>query len=162
MNIPQFSLKPICKKDLPYLWKTYITALKQHIETIWGWDEKWQKSDFLKSLSDYQTSIVVCEGVAIGYVQFKLIQFKAIQFEPIQFKSNSEDLYINMIILEAGYQSKGIGAKLLASIQTEQARNTINLKCFKVNTAAYRFYLRNGFEVISEDEYSYLLSRIGS
>ncbi|MCF6318779.1 MAG: GNAT family N-acetyltransferase [Proteobacteria bacterium] len=146
-HIPQVSLKPICKKDLPYLWKTYITALQQHIETIWGWDEKWQKSDFLKSLADYQTSILVCEGISIGYIQFKL---------------NNEDLYINMIILQAGHQNKGIGAKLLASIQTEQARNTIKLKCFKVNKAAYRFYLRNGFEVISEDEYSYLLSRTGS
>ncbi len=137
------SLQSIGKEDTPYMWKVYTDSMKPHIEQIWGWDEKWQKSDFSQSLIKYDTSIITCEGAPVGYVQFKL---------------NNEDVYINMLILEAEYQNKGIGADLLSIIHAKHTNKRMVLKCFKINHKAYQFYLKNNFELFDEDENFYLLS----
>lgn len=141
------SLKSIIlssKVNIPYLWKVYTVSMKPHIEQIWGWDDKWQKSDFSKNLMKYDTLIIRIEENPVGYVQYK---------------SNNEGIYINMLILEADYQNKGIGPKLL-SILHSKYQQTIVLKCFKINHKAYQFYLNNGFRLFDEDENFYLLSQI--
>lgn len=126
-----------------YIWKTYVNAMKPHIEKIWGWDLIWQKDDFAKTLDKYTTAIILLDKKQIGYAQY------------IQ---ESEYLYINMIILQSDYQSQGIGAKLLKVIGSIESDLPIKLKCFRVNDAAYNFYLNNGFEVIKTDNEFFTLT----
>lgn len=130
------------EKDTNYLWQTYKKAMQAHIEKIWGWDVSWQKADFAKSLNQYTTCLISHEQQSIGYVQYKV---------------DSKHAYINRLILEAEYQSKGLGSQFFDLLVSQHDLISLKLRCFKVNTRAYQFYLRKGFEVIDEDENFYLL-----
>ena len=58
--------------DRAYVWNTYATAMKGHIESMWGWEEVWQKNDFDKNLKYHQTRIVLSENERAGYLQTKV------------------------------------------------------------------------------------------
>jgi ribosomal protein S18 acetylase RimI-like enzyme len=131
------------KSNIFYLWFTYQKAMKGHIENIWGWDDEWQINDFNKSLKTYKSFLITLDSELVGYVQFK---------------DNNTSIYINMLILEPQYQ--GLGKKLLGLLMQDYSGRGIELKCFKINTSAYNFYLSNGFEVTDEDENFYFLSKI--
>ena len=129
--------------DHAFIWQTYIKAMKSHVEKIWCWDLDWQQADFAKSLKEYTTDIIELDKKQIGYVQYIRHQ---------------KHIYINMIILQPIYQSKGIGSQLLDIIGMVDTNLSIELKCFKVNNRAYNFYLYNGFKVIKTDNEFYTLS----
>jgi len=138
----QILFKSINQKDKNYLWKSYQKAMKSHIENIWGWNLTWQKNDFNKNLSHYKNYILCLSDNRIGYVQYKI---------------ENNECYINMLILEPEYQSKGLGSEILATILARKSISSIKLRCFKVNIKAYRFYINQGFDVIDEDDDFYLL-----
>ena len=56
--------------------------------------------------------------------------------------------YIEGLFVSSGCQSCGIGALLLNHIKG--IRTTLQLKVYQKNTRAIRFYLREGFEILSE------------
>jgi len=135
-------LKQIIAENKGYLWRVYENAMKSHISIIWGWNLDWQKDNFEKSLEKYETYIVYRSKNKMGYVQV-LYDF--------------ERTYINMLILEPMYQSKGLGGEVLRLAAMKQKDKSIELRCFKINLEAYEFYLRLGFKVIGvEDEYYYM------
>lgn len=137
-------LKYSKKEDTTYLWQTYKIAMKPHIDKIWGWDLAWQKVDFEKNLAKYTISLIYKASELIGYVQYNI---------------EGQKCYINMLILEPKQQSQGIGAELLNCLTTENKLTTLSLRCFKVNNRAYKFYLREGFEIIDNQEHFYLLAK---
>ena len=111
--------------------------MKHHIDKIWGWDTEWQINNFNQNLDEFKTSIIFEDHNRIGY---------------IQFNTSNDAVFINMIILEQDYQSKGIGMKILDLIQSAHRFLPIRLKCFKVNKPALDFYNRNGFVEMKRDE----------
>ena len=119
--------------------------MKNYIENIWGWNEEWQINDFNNSLKIYKTFLITLNSELAGYVQFK---------------DSDTNVFINMLILESQYQGKGLGKKLLGLLMQDYSGRGIELKCFKINTRAYNFYLSNGFDVTDEDENCYFLSKI--
>ena len=131
-------------KDTKYLWQTYINAMKNHIDAIWGWNLTWQREDFKRSLAKYATDLITKDGENIGYVQYKLA---------------NKECFINMLILDDKYQSKGLAVKLLKILVDKNNLTTISLKCFNVNKRAYQFYIREGFNVTNEDECFYFLKK---
>ncbi len=138
----QFRL--IDAKDKEYLWNTYIQSMRPHIEKMWGWEIDWQKADFEKNLAKYTTALITRRGETIGYIQYNIAK---------------RHVYINMLILEPAQQSQGVGGMVLNHLFKEYKLDTLSLRCFKVNTRAFDFYLRQGFAVIEEDDNFYLLKR---
>lgn len=132
----------ISSKDKPYIWKVYKATMMVHIENIWGWDVVWQENDFLNNLEKYKTSVLISNDNPLGY---------------IQLREKSDEVYINMIILEPNHQGKNIGKKILLKLQEVYPNKPIKLKCFKTNKRAFKFYINNGFELIEEDLDFYLL-----
>ena len=57
--------------------------------------------------------------------------------------------YIEGLFVSSECQSCGIGALLLNHIKG--IRTTLQLKVYQKNTRAIRFYLREGFKILSED-----------
>ena len=58
------------------------------------------------------------------------------------------------------YQGKGFGTKLIKTLAQYLKDNKVKGLCLSVskeNPNAYKFYLRNGFKLISEDERQSLL-----
>ncbi len=141
----KIELKNFELADKSYMWKTYVEAMKQHIEEMWGWDEAWQENNFNNELTQSNTQIIFAGGERVGYLQT----------EP-----ESCGIFIRMIILEPKCQSKGVGAKILNMLQPSSAGQLLKLNCFEVNKEAFRFYQKNGFTVTKTDEKFISMQRV--
>ena len=126
-------------------WALYQSALKSHIESMWGWDEAWQIAYFEKAFSTSATYVVEAGSEFGGYIQLDI---------------NSRDIYLGMLVLAPNVRSRGIGAKLLAEINriAHQAGRTMHLRVFRVNGAAKRFYEREGWRVKAEEDAFFLMT----
>lgn len=131
--------------DKPVLWRLYESAMRPHIEAIWGWDGGWQTAHFDNGFAASSTCVVEVDGNVAGYVQLDA--------------GESED-YLRMLILAPGYRSSGIGAILLANIAgaSSRAGRTLFLRVFRTNPAAKRFYEREGW-FAAADEGDFFLMR---
>jgi ribosomal protein S18 acetylase RimI-like enzyme len=131
--------------EKPAILRLYESAMKQHIETIWGWDTAWQTIYFDKAFSAPWTYIVEVDGRFAGYVQLDL---------------GPAENYLRMIILSPECRSSGIGARLLAEllrISRLHGRNLF-LRVFRTNLDAKRFYEREGW-FVAADEGDFLVLR---
>lgn len=130
--------------DHAAIYQLYQSAMKAHVERIWGWDESWQRNDF-DCAFDTSTSYVVETGMQFcGYFQ-------------LQFAAQAD--YLRKLILTAPMRSRGLGRRLLANIVATSHRSDkqLTLRVFRVNTDALRFYLSNGWRIAAEEEAFYLL-----
>lgn len=143
--MPHMSTRPAGAHDKPALWRLYEEALRQHIETIWGWDLAWQQAYFDKAFLASSTRVVEVDGRLAGY---------------LQIDRQAEEDYLGMLILDSAARSQGVGARLLASARMEsrQAGRGLSLRVFRTNTAARRFYEREGWTLVA-DEGNFLLMR---
>jgi ribosomal protein S18 acetylase RimI-like enzyme/predicted kinase len=118
--------------DTPDLFELHRTAFKEHIERIWGWDEKWQKANFARECASSLTSAVRLNGRAVGYLQ--------VRHEPHR-------VFLQNIALHPEFQSKGIGTALLDVVKAEATARQVPLELavFRTNASAQRFYERHGF-----------------
>lgn len=131
--------------DKVHVWTLYQSALKPHIESIWGWDEAWQVAYFEKAFSTSATYVLEAGSEIAGYIQLDI---------------NNREIYLAMLVLAPNVRSKGIGAKLLAEISrlAHQAGRTMHLRVFRVNGAAKRFYEREGWRVKAEEDAFFLMT----
>ena len=131
--------------DRAPVWALYQSALKPHIESIWGWDEAWQVAYFKEAYSTSATYVIEADSEMAGYLQLDI---------------NSRDIYLAMLVLAPNVRSRGIGAKLLAEINrlAHQAGRTMHLRVFRVNRAAKRFYEREGWRVEAEEDAFFLMT----
>jgi ribosomal protein S18 acetylase RimI-like enzyme len=133
------------KEDRAAIWNLYESAMKSHIESIWGWDEAWQIADFERAFSAASTFVVEMDAQFVGYFQLDL---------------GAREVYLRMIILGPDARSRRIGATLLAQINSvsQRAGHTLRLRVFRVNVAARRFYEREGWRVNGEDEVAFSMT----
>ncbi len=136
MNI---TTRRACTTDQDTMWALYESALRVHIESIWGWNPVWQRDDFSKAYAAAASYIVALDSQDCGYVQLDI---------------NDTDVYLRMLILAPTVRSMGIGAALLQNILqcTHRSGRPLYLRVFRVNGAAKRFYERQGWVVGSEDD----------
>jgi len=114
------------------LFEIHRTVFYSHIEQIWGWDEDWQKANFARELESSTTSVVLINGLIVGYMQLC---------------DDGRGIYLQTIALIANYQRKGIGTRLVKQLQTQAAAKGVPLELgvFRTNTSARQFYERLGF-----------------
>ena len=145
MNLSTLFTRPALAADKPALWQLYESALRPHIEAIWGWEDGWQAADFDTAFAAASTSVVEVDGNLAGYVQLK---------------AGAADDYLSMLILAPGYRSSGIGARLLADVVDAGSRagRALSLRVFRTNLAAKRFYEREGW-VVAADQGDFFLMR---
>lgn len=138
----QLVLKPATDKDKAFFWQLYCTSMRSHIEQIWGWDEQWQDTDFRVRWLNCDNLLVYYDSDPIGY---------------FQTQSLDDEYYIMMLIIQPEYRSKGIGQQLLQHIKNVSKFKSLGLRVFKTNVDACRFYQREGFIEVAEEEHFYYL-----
>lgn len=123
--------------DEEALFELHRTAFQAHIERIWGWDEKWQRSNFSREFASSTTSVVQLDGHPIGFVQ--------VRYDPHR-------VYLLNIALHPDFQRMGIGTRLLQDLKAEASarRVPLELAVFRTNDLAFQFYGRHGFRPIGE------------
>ncbi|RFA26621.1 hypothetical protein CAI21_16495 [Alkalilimnicola ehrlichii] len=133
------NIRPIGDGEEGILFEIHRAVFYSHIEQIWGWDEDWQKANFAREIESSATSVVIIDGLIVGYVQVC---------------EDDRGIYLQNIALSGDYQRKGIGTRLIQQLQKKAAVSGVplNLGVFRTNTSARRFYERVGFEKIRDTE----------
>ncbi len=130
--------------DWAPLYSLYQKAMKGYIEKIWGWNEAWQQNHFRGSFETAATYVIESDSGFAGYYQ-------------VEFGESSD--WLQMLVIIPGMRSLGIGHQLLERLlkTSHDAGKRLMLRVFKMNANAKRFYQRNGWIVVEENEIFYLM-----
>ena len=126
-------------EDLDSLFELHRTVFRSHIEVIWGWDEKWQRSQFRKEFESSVTYLIQVAGRTVGY---------------FQTVANADLLYLQSIALHPDVQGQGIGTRLVRRLQREAVDRdvAVSLSIFRTNPRAMTFYEELGFRQTGETD----------
>ena len=131
------------ERDMAWIYGMFRVTMKDYIEQTWGWDELFQKHGFTENLPAASFSITALNDVDVGV--YNLVPKR-------------DHLWLEMLLVLPEYQNRGLGARILHSIQAGASlkKKPLRLSVLKVNPAC-DFYRRFGFEIRSEDAFSYKL-----
>lgn len=126
-------------EDLDKVFEMKKSELKKYVKKIWGWDEEKQINIHREYFKPESTTIISQNGQEIGYL--------------IKNVSKNE-LYIENLILKSEFQNLGFGTQIIQLIieECKITKRTVRLKVFKINQRAIKFYVKVGFEKISETD----------
>jgi ribosomal protein S18 acetylase RimI-like enzyme len=149
----QYTIKCIKSPSLTPQQKIDVFALfeanmKEMYDKTWGWN----KDDKIKELFAPTSTFLI--------IQDDVNNNKVVAFTMFRFEWDDEEepeypvLYCYELQISDECQGKGIGKRLmelLVQFQKACLMRKVMLTCFKINTLAMNFYLKNGFYI---DEYS--------
>lgn len=132
-------LRPAADNEEGELFEIHRVVFESHIERLWGWDERWQRSNFAAELASSTTSVIRVAAIIVGYVQFR---------------DEGNRIYVQNIALLPDFQSRGIGTRLIKELQAKAAARGVPLELgvFRTNAPARRFYEHLGFERMRDTE----------
>ncbi|MDO6501206.1 GNAT family N-acetyltransferase [Photobacterium sanguinicancri] len=130
--------------DRSVVWSIFVPAMRHHIEKIWGWDINWQTNEFESRYFELNTSFIVKSGKRVGYIQYEL---------------RGDSTYLNMLVIRPEFQGQNLGVEVLETVLGFQYGKQLELRCFKVNPRAIKFYINQGFEQVGEEEHFVVLRR---
>lgn len=146
MDSKNYLLKKATMEDYDFIYGVKKITLRNHIEKIWGWDEKYQQNDFSKSFLPNRNNIIILNGSNIGVLEI-----------------NEEDKIIYVVELEIlpQFQGKGIGSNILNDIieDAKKKDKKVQVGCFKVNERAKELYLKLGFKIIDDTRTHFILEK---
>ncbi|OMG65686.1 GNAT family N-acetyltransferase [Stutzerimonas balearica] len=124
-------------RDLLALFAIHRALFLPHIARLWGWDERWQRANFLEVVATASTWVVEGDSGIVGY---------------LQFEEQARRIYLRNIALVPAYQRRGVGTRLVEALKTKASarRIPLTLSVFRTNLAARRFYERQGFTATHE------------
>ncbi|TNC99904.1 MAG: hypothetical protein FD118_3583, partial [Rhodocyclaceae bacterium] len=140
-----YSYRKAEETDREAIYQLYCLVMRGFISEMWGWDERWQESDFSAHFDP--------QGITLAQREHELVGYSQVENRGVQ-------LFIRMIVVHPHHQRKGIGRKLLESViasGNEQSKG-IGLEVFKINSEAMKFYERFDFTVEGENPTSYVIS----
>ena len=146
---PKLKLRKAIESDFETTFLIKNNSLKLYVDKIWGWDELLQRKVHKEYFSKASTKLIIFDGKEIGY---------------IAMQESDNEIYIENILIDNGFQNLGIGTKIMKSIikRANSRRKTIRLQVFKINVKAQKFYRNLGFDEISEKEYHIEMKKTSS
>jgi ribosomal protein S18 acetylase RimI-like enzyme len=133
----RYILRQSTEADRAFLWSLQATAMRPHVEKIWGWDEAQQRAMFAERWDPAPRQIIVVDGREIGVVEVE---------------RRVDELYIDTLQIAVDAQNRGVGGAVLRDLIAEaHARGRpATLQTFIINPAR-RLYERLGFEVVGQN-----------
>ena len=141
-----YLLRDASDKDIDFLLDLRRETIKSYIDDIWGWDEAFQKNEFVEKFRSDLNKIITLDGVDIGV---------------LEINESAYELNITELELLSEFQGKGIGSLILKDQirKANEMKKTINIGTFKSNIDAIRLYEKLGFRIIDETETHILMSK---
>lgn len=139
INPDEISFRPATTEDFDLTFALKKEGAKRYIDKIWGWDEAEQIQFHVREFIIEDIEIILHKNDVVGMLDI----------------DNQEDrFFVKGFYLTKKYQSKGIGAFVLRTLQTKGITQGkfVELEVFKKNPRAFRFYKRLGFNVIDKSE----------
>ncbi|TEW49288.1 GNAT family N-acetyltransferase [Psychromonas algicola] len=142
----KIELKQANKTDIDFAFEAKKQAMGPHIESKWGWDENFQRLLHEQRFSEKPWFIILVNGEAIGTVSIHDV---------------GKHTRFGEFYLLIKFQRKGIGTKVLQKFLSECDADSkkVTLEYLKWNPVG-SLYKRNGFEVTSENEIHYFMTRV--
>jgi ribosomal protein S18 acetylase RimI-like enzyme len=116
-----------------------------YIESIWGWNEEYQRTDFENDWTDINRFYCIDDkGRLIGFYQVN---------------NSTSELNIEELHIHPDYRGRGIGTTIIQNViqQAQMCNQSIMIGCFKQNVGALKLYENNGFLCEIETETHYIL-----
>lgn len=148
-------IRPLTQKDISPL---SVLATQTYIETFGHSFSKEELSEQIaETRSEKYFLSAIDEDIFLGaFIDDKLvgyIQFGEVKFEIDTTTPDENDVGINAIYIEANYQGKGIGKKLMdTALQHERLQHakTIFIDVWDKNKRAINFYISYGFRIVGK------------
>lgn len=140
-----YTLRPATPEDYDFLFALHHAAMRDYIETIWGWHDDWQQEYFRRKFDPQPRQIIQVEGQDAGVV--------VVEERP-------EELYLSLIELLPAYQGRGIGGAIVRELlaQARTAGVPLTLHVLKSNEPARRLYERLGLRIVGEEAARYRMA----
>ena len=131
--------RPATADDFAFFFRLHKDTLGPYVDQVWGWDDEDQRA-YLQRTIDYDaTQVIVVDGVDAGR---------------LKVDRRPGEIYLALIEIAPSHQGRGIGGQIVRGVVNEAFAdgNRVCLNVLRVNTGAYRLYLRLGFtEVAASD-----------
>ncbi|AUX95483.1 GNAT family N-acetyltransferase [Mixta gaviniae] len=125
-------IRPFTESDRPFLRTLFLASRK----TNWSWldSSAWQLEDFDQVVLGENVLVAEEDGHRLGFAAYL-----------------ENDNFLHSLFIDPHYQGRGAGSALLKAVQ---ARFTATgaLKCLLANSRAQNFYLRHGWQIVSQGE----------
>ena len=117
--------RPATPEDSEFLYNLKKITLKEYIEQVWGWDEKFQRNLHQKRFDSEKYRIIQDKGKDIGC---------------LSVEKHPDKLFLSIIKILPGYQNKGIGSSLIRNLIQKgiQEEKNVELQVLKVNRKAIK------------------------
>lgn len=141
--IPAFRgcrLRAARRADVTFLFALHRSAMRDYVDAVWGWDERWQEQHFHTTYAPRRHAVIVRgdgEPNDIGR---------------IGLTRHWRKFFLRDIELVAAERNRGIGTaviRALLALALQEGRG-VELLVLK-NNPAQRLYARLGFRVIADD-----------
>lgn len=125
-------IRPFTESDRPFLRTLFLASRKAN----WSWldSSAWQLEDFDQVVLGENVLVAEEDGHRLGFAAYL-----------------ENDNFLHSLFIDPHHQGRGAGSALLKAVQ---ARFTATgaLKCLLANSRAQNFYLRHGWQIVSQGE----------
>ena len=138
-NPPLLALVPAVETDFEELLALRIAAMRESLERIGRFDPARARERFHSSFSALYTRHVVADGRRSGFVVVK---------------PADDQLLLDHLYIHPACQGQGLGTAVLAQVFKEADALSLPLRVGALRGSdSNRFYQRNGFEFLAEEEW---------
>jgi len=138
------NLRTACNADVAFARRLYFDTMREIIEGLFGWDQSREEENFARFFKLEEVRIITADGQDVGWIQ--------------------EQIYEGSINLGSFYvapamQGRGIGTQILRMLleRATSESKTMTLAVVKTNPVR-RFYEKQGFRTVHEDEHKFYMS----
>ena len=138
----EYTLRNATNEDIDLSFELRKNAMYEYIAESKGWDEEKEMQDHIADFNIEVMQIIEVDDKPIGILESVVEVGK---------------ICVHGLYISKEFQNCKIGSRVLNRIieTADNEKRPILLQVLKVNTGAKEFYIKHGFEVLSENENYY-------
>ena len=135
-----YTLRAASREDEAFLYLLHRDAMRDYVESTWGWNEGWQRAHFATSYAPLRNAVIVrtaCTPADVGR---------------ISLTRHWGWIFLRDLELAAGERGRGIGSAIVGAVVAlaEGSDRHVELNVLACNPARH-LYARLGFRVVRDD-----------
>lgn len=131
-----YTMRAATVDDFAFIHELRVSGLREHVERIWGWDDRDQRARFARGFVADAYQMIVVDGRDVGAVSIAW---------------SADDVFVADIEIAAEWRGRGLGSAVLGDILAEARRRGLPARLQVLHgNPARRLYERVGFEAIGE------------
>jgi ribosomal protein S18 acetylase RimI-like enzyme len=133
------ALRAAGRDDEEFLFALHRDAMREYVDTTWGWNETWQRAHFTATLAPARQAVIVHVATRRDVGRVSLTQ-------------HWRKIFLRDIELLSSERNRGVGTAILEAViaLAHGSNRYVELQVLRCNPAQ-RLYVRLGFRVIIDD-----------